>query len=337
MDVSTSDPTSPSTAAPPADGPHVGIDVAKDKLDLARSDSVAPATFPNDPAGIGRIVELMVKARPAVIVVEATGGLERPLVEALLEAGLPVALVHPGRVRHFARGLGILSKTDRIDAVVLMRFGQLAAPRLAEKRSKNRTELEALVVCRRQLCVTRAQQSNRRASTASKAALKSIDAVLGTLDKQIDSLDGQIRDLVDADDDFKHLDSLLQSVPGVGPTLSATLAAELGELGKADRRQVGALAGVAPFNHDSGRLRGRRSVRGGRAAVRCVLYMGALTAMRVNPLIKSFAARLRAAGKLNKVIIVACMRKLLSLINAMVRDGLRWDQLDVVKKLSTAH
>ena len=131
-----------------------------------------------------------------------------------------------------------------------MRFGQLAAPRLAARRSKNQAELEALVVCRRQLCAARAQQSNRRAATASKAALKSIDAVLKTLDKQIDSLDRQIRDLIDADDDFKHLDSLLQSVPGVGPTLSATLAAELGELGKADRRQVGALVGVAPVNHD---------------------------------------------------------------------------------------
>jgi transposase len=333
--MSTSDPTSRSTASP-ADGPYVGIDVAKDKLDLARSDSDVPATFPNDPAGIGRLVQLMGAARPAVIVVEATGGLERPLVEALLEAGLPVALVHPGRVRHFAKGLGVLSKTDRIDAVVLMRFGQLAAPRLAEKRSKSRAELEALVVCRRQLCSARAQQSNRRAATSSKAALKSIDAVLRTLDKQIDALDGQIRDLIDADDDFKHLDGLLQSVPGVGPTLSATLAAELRELGDADRREVGALVGVAPFNHDSGRLKGRRAVRGGRTALRCVLYMGTLAAMRINPLIKSFAARLKAAGKLNKVVIVACMRKLLSLINAMVRDGLRWDQLDVVQKLSTA-
>jgi transposase len=333
--MGTSDPSS--STAPAADGPHVGIDVAKDGLDLARSDSDAVEAFANDPAGIARVVELMAKARPAVVVVEATGGLERPLVEALLESGLAVALVHPGRVRHFARGLGILAKTDRIDARVLARFGQLAAPRLAERRSKNQAELAALVVCRRQLCATRAQQSNRRAATSSKAALKSIDAVLKALDRQIDSLDGQIRDLIDADDDFKHLDSLLQSVPGVGPTLSATLAAELRELGDADRRQVGALAGVAPFNHDSGRLKGRRDVRGGRAAVRCVLYMGTLAAMRVNPLIRAFAGRLKAAGKLNKVVIVACMRKLLSLINAMVRDGLRWEQLDVVKKLSTAH
>jgi transposase len=325
---------SPSAAA----GPHAGIDVAKDKLDLARSDSPGEpvATFANDPAGVARVVELMVAARPAMIVVESTGGLERPLVEALLDAGLPVALVHPGRVRYFAKGLGVIAKSDRIDAAVLMNFGRLAAPRLAEKRSKSEAELRDLVACRRQLCLTRAQQSNRRASTVSKAALRSIDAVLKALDKQIDSLDQQIRKLIDADDDFKHLDGLLQSVPGVGPTLSSTLAAELRELGDADRRQVGALVGIAPFNHDSGKLKGKRSIRGGRTAVRCVLYMATLAAMRCNPVIQAFARRLEAAGKLAKVVIVACMHKLLSLLNAMVRDGLAWDQLEVVKKLSVA-
>ena len=316
---------------------YVGVDVSKDKLDLARSGSDAVETFANDAAGIARVAESMTAAGPQVIVVESTGGLERPLVEALLEAELPVALVHPGRVRHFAKGLGILAKTDRIDARVLRRFGELAAPRLLEKRSKNHAELRDLVACRRQLCATRAQQYNRRASTSAKAALKSIDAVVKTLDGQIDSLDKQIRDLLDADDDFKHLDQLLRSVPGVGPTLSATIAADLAELGQADRQRVCALAGVAPFADDSGATRGRRSIRGGRADLRCVLYMGTLAAMRSNPVIKTFAQRLKAAGKLAKVVIVACMRKLLTLLNAMIRDGLRWDQLDVVKKLSTAH
>jgi len=316
---------------------YVGIDVSKDKLDLARSGSDAVETFSNDAAGIARIVALLTPLKPAVVVIESTGGLERPLVQALLEADLPAALVHPARVRYFAKGLGILAKTDRIDAVVLRRFGELAAPRLLEKRSKNQGELRDLVACRRQLCATRAQQYNRRSTTASKAALKSIDAVVKTLDKQIDSLDGQIRDLLDADDDFKHLDELLRSVPGVGPTLSATIAADLAELGHADRQRVCALAGVAPFADDSGTTRGRRSIRGGRTDLRCVLYMGTLAAIRSNPVIKTFAQRLRAAGKLAKVVIVACMRKLLTLLNAMIRDGLRWDQLDVVKKLSTTH
>jgi transposase len=339
MGTTPSDPAAPDPAAPdpaaPAAAVYVGIDVAKDKLDLARSDAAAVATFANDPAGIAAVVTLLVAAKPALVVVEATGGLERPLVRALLEAGLPAALVHPGRVRHFARALGILGKTDRIDARVLLRFGKLAAPRLAEKRSAAEAELRDLVACRRQLALTRGQQANRRPAAFSKAARRSIDAVIAALDKQVDSLDEQIRRLIDADDDFRHLDGLLRSVPGVGPTLSATLAADLRELGRADRRQIGALVGVAPFNCDSGNSRGRRSIRGGRTAVRCVLYMATLSAIRFNPLIKAFADRLRAAGKLKKVVIVASMRKLLSLINAMVRDRITWDQLDAVKKLAT--
>jgi transposase len=314
---------------------YVGIDVAKDKLDLDRSGSDAVEAFANDAAGIARIARLLTPLRPAAIVIESTGGLERPLVEALLDADLPVALVHPGRVRYFAKGLGILAKTDRIDARVLRRFGELAAPRLLERRSKNQAELRDLVACRRQLCQTRAQQYNRRCATASKPALRSIDAVVKALDKQIDSLDRQIRDLLDADDDFRHLDGLLRSVPGVGPTLSAAIAADLRELGQADRQRVCALVGVAPFADDSGTVKGKRCIRGGRTALRCVLYMGTLAALRFNPVIKAFARRLEAAGKVGKVVVVACMRKLLSLINAMIRDGLRWDQLDVVKKLAT--
>ncbi len=328
--------TTKTTAALPAPTTplYAGIDVSKGTLDLARSGTDAVETFPNDAAGIGRIVQLLATAAPAVIVIESTGGLERPLVQALLDADLPVALVHPGRVRYFAKGLGILAKTDRIDARVLQRFGELAAPRLLEKRSKHQAELRDLVVCRRQLCQTRAQQYNRRGTTASKAALRSIDAVVAALDKQVESLDRQIRGLLDADEEFKHLDGLLRSVPGVGPALSATIAAELGELGDVDRQRVCALAGVAPFADDSGTIRGKRHIRGGRTAVRCVLYMATLSAMRFNPVIRVFAERLKAAGKLGKVVVTACMRKLLTLINAMVRDGLRWDQLDVVKKLA---
>jgi transposase len=314
-------------------GPHAGIDIAKDKLDLTL-DGQKVQNFGNDAAGIAAVVKLLLVCKPQLIVVEATGALERPLLDALLDADLPCALVHPGRVRYFAKALGILGKTDRIDACVLRRFGMLASPRLSEKRTKNQAELEALVTCRRQLCVSRVQQQNRRGSTCSKPALRAIDAVIGTLDKQIERLDKQIRDLLDADDEFKHLDKLLRSVPGVGPTLSATLAAEVRELGKADRRELGAIIGVAPFNHDSGKLQGKRAIRGGRASVRCVLYMATLAAIRVNPVIKAFAQRLKSAGKLNKVAIVACMRKLLSLINAMVRDDLTWDQLNVVKNFA---
>lgn len=319
---------------PPANTVFVGIDVAKDKLDLARSDSDQVQTLANDPADIANIVKLMGTTPIAMIVVEATGGLERSLMDALLEADLPVALVHPGRVRYFAKGLGIQSKTDRIDAKVLVRFGQLAAPRLAEKRSKNQAELAALVACRRQLNLTRVQQSNRLGATASKTAKASINAVIKTLMAQVEALDKKIRKLIDADDDFKHLDELLQSVPGVGPVLSATLAAELQELGDTNRRQVGALIGVAPFNSDSGKTTGNRAIRGGRTGVRGVLYMATLISVRCNPVIKAFSDRLKAAGKRNKVRIVACMRKLATFLNAMVRGGLQWNQLDVVKKFA---
>jgi transposase len=325
-------------SAPAAQQPYVGIDVAKDKLDLARGENdEAIATFANDAAGIAAIVQRLTAAKPAMIVVESTGGLERPLLEALLEADLPVALVHPARVRYFAKSLGILAKNDRLDARVLARFGRQAAPRLLEKRSKNQTELNDLLVCRRQLTATRAQQTNRRGATVSKAALKSIDAVLATLDKQIQRLDQRIAELIDADDDFKHLKGLLNQVPGVGPTLSATLTADLRELGQTDRQQVCALVGVAPFDDDSGKVRGKRSIRGGRMDVRNVLYMATLAAMRCNPVIQVFAQRLRLAGKASKVVIVACMRKLLSLLNAMVRDNVPWHELNVVKKLGTTH
>jgi transposase len=319
----------PSTAS----SPFVGIDVAQKTLDLARSDSDALLTVDNANEGIARIVDLLRSARPALIVVEATGGLERPLLEALLDADLPVALVNPGHVRHFAKGLGILAKTDKIDARVLVQFARLASPRLAAKRSANQSELEALVTCRRQLTGVRTEQTNRRSRTSSKPALKAIDAVLATINRQIAKLDQRIRKLIESDDDFNSIDKLLQSVPGVGAVLSSTLLAELNELGSTDRRSISALVGVAPFNHDSGQMKGRRSIRGGRASVRSVLYMATIASMRCNPVIKAFAQRLKKTAKLNKVVITACMRKLVTLLNAMIRDNLYWNQLNLVKAL----
>jgi transposase len=310
---------------------HIGIDIAKAKLDLARSDQKQVLTVANNPVGIGQIVQLLKGLNPAIIVMEATGGLERPLLAALLEAELPASLVNPGRVRHLAIGLGILAKTDPIDAAVLVKFARLAEPRLNEKRSKNRTELDALITCRRQLLHVQTEQTNRRGATAARTALKAIDAVLLTVDKQIRKLDKQIRDLIDGDDDLCHQDNLLRAVPGVGTVLSTTLLAELAELGKADRRQISALVGVAPINRDSGNSTGKRSIRGGRSAVRSALYMATLSAIRFNPVIHRFAERLKANGKTGKVLIVACMRKLLCLLNAMLRDNLQWHQLNVVK------
>ena len=328
------DPT-PQPVAPAAPTLVVGIDVAKGKLDLARSDDAGRRvlTVANDDAGIAAVVRQL-RPRAAdlsVVVVEATGGLERPLVDALLEAGLPVAVVNPGHVRHLALGLGVLAKSDAIDARVLVAFGRHAAPRLAERRSANRAELDALVTCRRQLAAARAQQANRRGATASKAALRAIDAVLAAFDRQVEALDRQIRALIESDDDFRDADRILRSAPGVGPVASSTLIGELGELGRADRQQVAALAGVAPYDDRSGPRDGKRAIRGGRAHVRRVLYMATVTAIRCNPVIRPFAERLRAAGKAAKVVIVACMRKFLTLLNAMLRENKTWDQLDVVR------
>lgn len=320
----------------PTTGVYAGIDVSKARLDLARSDEPAILSVPNDAAGIARIVQTLGPLGLAVVAVEATGGLERDLLDALLQANLPAALVNPRHVRDLAKGLGTQAKTDAIDARVLVEFARLARPRLAVPRPKNRDELEALVTCRRQLVEVRTEQTNRRGQTRHAAALRSIDAVLLTLKKQIDKLDKQIAALIESDDDMNQRGRLLRSAPGVGPTLVATTLAELAELGTINPRQLAALVGVAPFNKDSGLFKGRRTTRGGRASVRATLYMAALCAMRYNPVIRGFAAKLKAAGKPGKVVVVAAMHKLLTLLNAMLREKLTWDQLQVVKKLKPA-
>lgn len=324
-----------STTPPTFPGVFAGIDVAKLALDMARSDTGELLHVPNDPEGFKMIIDALASAQLVRIVVEATGGLEQPLLDALLDAGLPVARVNPGHVRHLAKGLGILAKTDAIDAAVLVEFARKAEPRLAVKRPQKQTELDALVTCRRQLKESKVQQTNRLGATASKSARKALRSVLNTLDKQIESLDRQIAALIDADDDFKRLDTLLQSVPGVGQGLSAALIAGLAELGQTDRRELSALVGVAPFNKDSGKSKGKRAIRGGRASLRCILYMATMAAIRSNPVIKAFADRLKLKSKPGKVVVVACMRKFLSLLNAMIRHNLSWHELNVVKHAQT--
>jgi transposase len=331
-----SEPPRPQPAADERDGIFVGIDVSKAKLDVARSDTGdAVQTFTNDPAGIAELVRqlLALRGRPRVrlVLLEATGGLERTVVAALLDAGLPVASVNPARARYFAIGIGVLAKTDPVDARVLRECARRGEHRLLGKRDQTRAELEALVTCRRQLLHVRTEQTNRRGSTTSKPALRAIDAVLKTLDRQVLELDRQIEQLVKSDDDLGRDGKLLASVPGVGAVLCATLLAELAELGTLGRRSIGALVGVAPFPDDSGNRTGKRRIRGGRASVRNVLYMATLAAIRFNPVIRSFALRLRGAGKAGKVVVVACMRKLLSILNVMLRQQLTWHELNLVK------
>lgn len=313
----------------------LGIDVAKDKLDVARSDDDRVVTIPNTGEGIADLLALLRTLGPTLVVIEATGGYERPALDAMLDADLPVALAQPAQVRHMAKALGILAKTDAIDARVLVTYARHASPRLAKKRSAHRAELEALVTCRRQLIGVRTEQRNRLGITRAARARQAIEAVLDTLEQQIDALNTQIRALIEEDDDdLGRWDRLLRTVPGIGPIASATLLAELLELGAVGRTQISALAGVAPFNRDSGGMRGRRAIRGGRPQVRSVLYMAAVTAIRCNPIIRPFAERLRAKGKPPKVVIVAAMRKLLTILNAMIRDQLEWSQLKIVRNLA---
>lgn len=323
-----------SNEQPPRHELLIGIDVAKDKLDLARSDRDEILTVANAQAGIEQLVTQLCQWQPTLIVIEATGGYERAALDAMLEAGLPVALAQPAHVRHLAKALGILAKTDAIDAKVLVTYARHAAPRLAEKRSKNRVELEALVTCRRQLIKSRTEQRNRLGVTRAASARKAIQSVLNAIEQQVKQLDQQIRSLIESDNEMNGWDRLLRTVPGVGLVLSTTLLAELIELGAVGRAQISALVGVAPFNRDSGRFKGKRAIRGGRPEVRSALYMAALTAIRCNPVIRLFADRLKAAGKPPKVIIVAAMRKLVTILNAMVRDRLEWSQLKIVQQLA---
>lgn len=320
----------------PDTGLTLGIDICKDRLDLAYSDGQIPEAIAYDRNGLAKLVRLLAKRPVDLVIIESTGGIERPLISALLDAGIPLTRVQPGRVRHFAMAEGKMAKTDAIDAYLLAIFGQRISTRLLEKRSENQEELDALVTCRRQLIHVRTEQQNRRRTVTSKIACRSIDAVLRTVQKQIDQLDQQIRKLIDSDDDFRQTDRILRSVPGVAIGLSSLILSSFSELGTLDKREAAALVGVAPFNHDSGNRRKNGRIRGGRLNLRNGLYMSALSAMRCNPVIRVFAQRLQDAGKPFKVVVVACMRKLAGYLNVMLRDGLTWDQLAVVQQLKKA-
>jgi transposase len=303
---------------------YLGIDVCKEKLDLGIDGQESISTFPNDAAGIAQLVEAMRRLLPQLIVVEATGGCERAMLDAALDAGLPIARVQPGRVRHFAKAQGLLAKTDGIDARLLAFYARCLQPAVSQKRSKNQAELSALLVLRRQLIDVRPAHTNQLQQADSSFARQTLAQLARQVHDRVKKIDKKIERLIDSDDDLAGRRDLLLSVPGVGKTTAATLAAQLPELGKIDRCQISALVGVAPYNRESGKWRGKRSIFAGRAAVRSVLYMATITAIRCNPVISRFAQRLQEAGKLPKVVITACMRKLLTILNAMARDGQKW-------------
>ena len=302
---------------------YVGIDVAKATLDVCTSDAEA-WQVPNADRDMDALCTRLRGLQPELIVLEATGSYELRAAAALGAAGLQVAVVNPRQVRSYARSIGQLAKTDRIDARVLARFAEAARPEVRPLPDDETRALEALVVRRRQL-IGMLTAEDTRLKTAPAVTRKLIKAHIGWLRRQLAQLDGDIDGTVRRSPLFRAKDDLLQSVPCVGDATSRTLLALLPELGTLDEKQIAALVGVAPFNQDSGTLRGRRRVWGGRARVRTALYMAALVGSRHNPTLKAVYRRLLAAGKPPKVALVACMRKLIIILNAIMRDGRPWD------------
>jgi transposase len=301
----------------------IGIDVARDRLEVATRPAGESWPIANDAAGIAELVVRLRDLGPALIVLEATGGLELPLLAALGSAGLPVVAVNPRQVRDFAKALGKLAKTDAIDAQVLAHFAEAVRPAVRPLPDAATQALAALVTRRRQLVEMLVAEDNRRRS-APVAIRADIQAHIVWLRKRLKDLDQELGQVLRSTPLWREREDVLRSVPGIGPTVTATLLAELPELGALGRKQIAALVGVAPLNRDSGTLRGKRSVWGGRATVRAALYMATLVATRHNPVIRALYARLLAAGKLKKVALTACMRKLLTLLNAMVKHQTRW-------------
>ncbi len=303
---------------------HVGIDVSKATLDVAILPQGRPFSLSNDETGIDELATRIEELAPALVVLEATGGFERLAATALAVRGLPVAVVNPRQTRDFARATGRLAKTDRLDAGVLARFAEAVRPAPKALPDEEAREFSAILSRRRQIIGMLVAEKNRLSASASKAVRGRIEAHVRWLEKELIRADRELEETVKASPTFRENEALLKSVPGVGPVLCRTLLAELPELGSLPPRELSALVGVAPLNRDSGTLRGKRTVWGGRGRVREALYMGALVATRHNPTIKAFYEKLVGTGKPKKVALVACMRKLLIILNAVMTDRIPW-------------
>jgi transposase len=303
---------------------YVGIDVAKGRLDVHCRPGGAFAVA-NDPAGIADLVARLAPLRHALVVLEATGGLEHPAAAALAAAGLAVAVVNPRQARDFAKATGRLAKTDRIDAEGLALFAERVRPAPRALPDEQARQFEALLLRRRQLVEMRVAEPNRLGSAAAAPVRASLQAHIDWLSKQLGKVDQELAAAVEASPVWRAKDELLRGIPGVGPALSRTLLAALPELGTLTRQEVAALAGLAPLSRDSGTRQGTRCIGGGWAEVRSLLYMAALSAARYNPALRRFAERLERAGKAAKVRLVAVARKLLTIANAVLRDGRPFD------------
>lgn len=306
----------------------VGIDVAKDELVIFIDTIKEHLTIANTESAFRALLKKLSALNLNRIVVEASGGYEAAIIATLATKGLPVCLVNPKRVRDFAKGLGQLAKTDRIDAQVLASFGRLAEPMLYTLLSKEHQALSSILTRRRQLVEMLVAEKNRT-DTAPATLRKSLREHIKWLEKRIDKIDKELQKLLRETDLWKRQDEILQSVPGVGPVLSITLLGLVPELGTVSRHRLAALIGVAPMTQQSGKWKGKAKIQGGRSEVRSVLYMAALAATRCNPVISAFYQKLLAKGKLPKVAIIACARKLLTILNAMIRDDKVWSCLDI--------
>jgi transposase len=303
----------------------VGIDVSKNQLDVAVWKRKKVMQYANDNKGILTVVTELAELTPTLVVLEASGGWEMALVAELAFAHLPVAVVNPTRVRAFARATGQLAKTDKLDARMLAWFAQAVRPEVRPLRNEQEALLTALITRRRQVVGMLTAEKNRRHTTPGLVGER-LNAHIAWLETELRCLEQEISDFIHKSPVWQEKEGLLQSVPGVGPVTAFTLLAELPELGTLNRQKIAALVGVAPFNRDSGPRRGKRRIFGGRAGVRNVLYMAALSASKTNPVIRAFYQRLLDNGKEKKVALVACMRKILVILNAMIRDGNLWQQ-----------
>lgn len=301
----------------------IGIDVSKEKLDVAVRPTGEFMSFSNNEDGISCLVDFVKSFSPNLVVLEATGGLETAAVGVLADKGLPVVVVNPRQVRDFAKATGTLAKTDEIDAHLIARFGEAVRPELRLLKDQDAQKLTSLITRRRQIVEMITAEKNRL-NTAPKWTSKGIQTNISWLEKCLKKVDKDMKNLLKKSPVWREKDEILQSTPGVGPVLSMTLLSGLPELGNLNRKEIAALVGVAPLNRDSGLFRGKRMIWGGRANIRSVLYMSATCAMRFNPTIKIFYERLRLAGKLHKVAITACMRKLLVILNTMIKNRTYW-------------
>jgi transposase len=302
----------------------VGIDVSKATLDVHIELGSRSLHVAYDDAGIAEVCRCLVEVGPTLIVMEATGGLETRLAAELAAKRLPVAVINPRQVRDFAKATGQLAKTDRVDAAVLCAFARAIRPELRELKDATTRELDDLVTRRRQLVAMRVQETLRLGTASSKALRKSLTRHIAWLGKRIEEADRDLTTRLRHSEIWKAKDDLLRDIPGIGPVTSTATLAKCPEIGRLDRREIAKLVGIAPLANDSGKHRGKRHIWGGRAELRAVLYMATISAMRCNPDIKAFAARLKTTGKPPKVVIVACMRKLLTVMNAIIKNQTPW-------------